>query len=113
MSRRLLLALLFGVASWCRLARRGAAQETTGDRQELQVANLKDQLEKGLQARLPREFRFIGTIVRMVERNELPLRLVRAAFQWARRQVRAGKYPFPYFERAIRILASRDGIAIP
>ena len=79
----------------------------------VQVADLKDQLEKGLQARLPREFRFIGTVVTMVQQKQLPLDLVKSAFQWARRQVNSRKYPFPYFERALRVLAGRRGIKIP
>ena len=73
------------------------------------VADLSDQLEGGLRARLPREFAFIGRVVRMVEGRRLPLDLVMSTFQWARRKK---PYPFPYFERALRTKAARRGIAI-
>lgn len=73
------------------------------------VAELRDQLEGGLLARLPREFAFIGRVTAMVEGRQLPLDLVMSTFQWARRKK---PYPFPYFERALRTRAARLGIAI-
>lgn len=73
------------------------------------VADLQEQLEDGLLARLPTEFAFIGRVVRLVEGRRLPLGLVVSTFQWARRK---RPYPFPYFERALRTRAARLGIAI-
>ena len=75
----------------------------------IEVANLQDQLENGLQARLPGEFAFIARVVEMVEANQLPLELVKSTFQWARRKK---PYPFPYFERALRLRAAKLGIQI-
>ena len=75
----------------------------------IEVADLQDQLENGLRARLPSEFAFIRRVVEMVRADQLPLDLVVGTFQWARRKK---PYPFPYFERALRTLAARRGIPI-
>ena len=76
----------------------------------VQIAGLKDQLEKGLKARRPQEFKFIGKVVAMVENDELPLRLVNISFQWAR--TRHPTYPFPYFENSLYRLCKKEGIEI-
>ncbi len=73
----------------------------------LQVADLKDQLEGGLKARLPREFAFIAQVVEKVESGDLPTEMVLGTFHWARRK---RPYPFPYFERALRLRAAKEGI---
>jgi len=71
------------------------------------IPDLKDTLEKGLKARLPREFAFIGLVVAKVESGELPLKVVLGTFKWARRK---RPYPFPYFEFALRRLAAKLGV---
>ena len=73
------------------------------------VADLKSQLESGLKARRPVEFRFIADIVRRVQRRELPLKLVLESFHYARRR---HPFPFQYFQRAIQIRAARIGVKI-
>lgn len=77
-----------------------------------QIADLKDQLEKGLRARRPEEFAFIARVLQMVDEGTLPLDLVQSTFQWARKKTDFKKYPFPYFEQALRLRAKRIGIAI-
>ncbi|NLF69002.1 MAG: hypothetical protein GX575_08095 [Candidatus Anammoximicrobium sp.] len=74
-----------------------------------QIANLQDQLEKGLKARLPREFDFIERVVGMVEAKQLPYDLVQSTFLWARVK---RPVPFPYFETGLRTRAARLGIRI-
>ena len=91
------------VSSTGSLTARLAAQDDSG----LQVADLKDQLEGGLKARLPREFAFIAHVVDKVESGDLPLEMVMGTFHWARRK---RPYPFPYFERALRLRAAQKGI---
>ena len=66
------------------------------------VADLKTQLESGLRARRPQEFRFIARVVRLVERKRLTMKIVQETFHWARRK---RPYPYPYFERAMKIRA--------
>ena len=78
----------------------------------VEVADLKDQLEKGLKARLPADFAFISKVVILVENDQLPVNLVKAVFQWARDKGVKNNYPFPYFERALKIRAKKLGIVI-
>ncbi len=73
------------------------------------VADLKKQLEAGLRARRPAEFAFIAKVVELVESDVLPRKLVNNTFLWARKKK---PYPFPYFKRALRILAAKLGISI-
>jgi hypothetical protein len=100
--------LTFGLAAGsCTLSKSLFAQ-TSG----VQVASLRDQLEKGLKARRPVEFRFIDRVVTMVNNNQLPITLVRSTFHWARKKARFRRYPFQYFERALRERARRLRIQI-
>jgi len=78
-----------------------------------EVADLKDQLEKGLKARRDEEFRFVATVVAMVESKHLPLDLVQSTFLWARKKAKYNRYPFPYFEQALRERAKDLDIPIP
>jgi len=78
-----------------------------------EVGDLKLQLEKGLRARRPEEFQFVTLVVTMVGNDTLPLDLVKSVFLWARKKALTTRYPFPYFERALRELASKRGIKIP
>jgi hypothetical protein len=96
------------LAAACSVVTRAAGESTPG----VVVADLKDQLEKGLRARLPREFAFIAQVVDMVEHGRLPLELVVGTFHWAREKATYKRYPFPYFEQALRIRARRQGITI-
>lgn len=104
--RRLFVLTLLGAGSFCRNAAR--ASETPG----AQIASLRDQLEKGLKARLPQEFQFIDRVLYLVEHDKLPVELVRSTFQWARENAKNKRYPFPYFERALRLRAKERGIEI-
>jgi hypothetical protein len=71
------------------------------------VATLKQQLETGLLARTPSEQAFVNEVVALVNSGDLPISLVQSTFLWARRK---GKFPMPYFERALRLRASAIGI---
>ena len=75
----------------------------------VQVADLKEQLEDELKARRPEEFQFIAHVVEMVKKNQLPLKLVKETFHWARKK---RPYPFVYFQRALRIRAAKLGIKV-
>jgi len=78
----------------------------------VEVADLKEQLENGLKARLPADFAFISKVVMLVEDNKIPLKTVKAVFQWARNKGAKNNYPFPYFQRALKIRAKKLGIVI-
>lgn len=72
------------------------------------VADLQEQLESGLKARRPPEFEFIAIVVKRVEERKLTSGEVKSVFQWARRKSK--DFPFPYFERAMRIIAARKNV---
>jgi hypothetical protein len=84
-----------------------AQQSNTSTGVDGATVDLKIQLEKGLKARLPREFDFIAYVVGMVDNNQLPRDLVQSTFLWARVKK---PYPFPYFENGLRVRAARRGI---
>ena len=86
-----------------------AQQPTNPPAADAKIANLQDQLEKGLKARLPREFDFIERVVGMVEAKQLPFDLVQSTFLWARPK---RPFPFPYFETGLRTRAAKRGIKI-
>ncbi|MCH7728856.1 MAG: hypothetical protein IH991_20575 [Planctomycetes bacterium] len=77
------------------------------------VANLKDQLNVGLRARRPEEFRFIANIVQMTQQGRLPIKLVLSTFHYVRTKKKDEKFPFVIFERALRIRAAKIGIRLP
>lgn len=72
------------------------------------VLGLEDRLKTGLKARRPEENAFLEEVARLVRSGELPVKLVDSTYLWALQ--RQQKYPYPLFERAIRIQASRIGV---
>lgn len=73
------------------------------------IAEFRDQLRLGLQARLPEEFQFIDRILQLVEQGHVPRDLVQSTFQWARKK---RPYPFQFFKRGLIVRAARRGIVI-
>ncbi|MFM8495276.1 MAG: hypothetical protein ACKOEM_07075 [Planctomycetia bacterium] len=72
------------------------------------VLGLEDRLKTGLKARRPEENAFLEEVARLVRKGELPVKLVDSTYLWALQ--RQQKYPYPLFERAIRIQAGRIGV---
>ena len=81
---------------------RGRTEETVGG---AEVISLEDQLKTGLKARRPEETEFIEEVARLVNAGQLPRKLVDSTFMWALR--RRTNYPFPAFERALRLQADQ------
>ena len=79
----------------------------------IKVAELQDLLEKGLKARRPEEFQFIGKVVVMVKNDQLPVKIVLETFHWVRKNRPKAKSLMIYFERVLRIRAAKAGIVIP
>jgi len=73
-----------------------------------EVISLEDQLKTGLRTRRPEEEEFVEEIVRLVNAGRLPRKVVESTYFWAvnRRQT----YPFPAFERALRLRAEKLGV---
>ena len=72
-------------------------------------ASLQETLVFGLRPRTPTDEAFITMVVAKTEAKVLPLELVIATYRYA-----AGKrpYPFPYFERALRVRARQIGVEL-
>jgi hypothetical protein len=76
-----------------------------------QIADLKDQLEKGLKCRRPQEFAFVAAVVTKVENGDITRQIVVETFSYARKKAtKVGtKYAFPYFARALEERAKQAG----
>ena len=69
--------------------------------------SLQVQLERGLRAMRPVEFKFLREVRKQVDNGTLPKDMVEQAFLWAHRQ-RA--YRVQYFEKALQSLAQQNNI---
>ena len=74
------------------------------------VTSLADRLKTGLRARRPEETEFIDEVAHLVRTGALPAKLVDSTYLWAIQRQR--KYPYPLFERALRIQADRLGVGL-
>ena len=75
------------------------------------TSRFEEQLINGLRATRPEQQQFLQTVNNLVNQRTLDLRLVNAIYLWARR--RQPLYPFPYFERGLRIEAAKRRVALP
>jgi hypothetical protein len=74
------------------------------------AATLESRLKTGLKARRPEDVEFVERVAEMVRTGQLPAKVVDSTYLWAIR--RRQSYPFPAFQKALRIQADRLGIAI-
>jgi len=74
------------------------------------AVTLESRLTTGLKARRPEDVEFVERVAEMVRTGQLPAKVVDSTFLWAIR--RRQSYPFPAFQKALRIQADRLGIAI-
>ena len=98
---------LLGVGTWTVL---GEEPKAIGDGGVSTTLGLKGQLEKGLRARRPVEFKYLAEVVKMVEDGDLPRSLVDSSFLAARK--RKDK-PLQYFQFVLQARASKVGIVTP
>ena len=112
MIRYLLIGLAFGCGCLvCELTFAADEPQITNNPQTSgAVASLEQALKSGLRARRPIEFNFIAIVIEKVNANELPIDLVQSTYLWARKKK---PYPYPYFERALRERAAKQGITLP
>ena len=83
-----------------------AAEPTTVGK----VTSLADRLKTGLKARRQEETEFLDEVAHLVRTGALPAKLVDSTYLWALQ--RQQKYPYPLFERALRIQADRLGVGL-
>ena len=74
-------------------------------------ANLTEQLTNRLRAFDQEKRSYIAFVVAKVREGKLEARLVLAAQRYAIR--RNSEFPFPFFERALRVEAGKRGVALP
>ena len=70
------------------------------------TASLASQLKAGLKVRKPSEQAFITQVVTLVEKKVLPLPMVLSVFKYARKKEQ--RYPFFYFQQALKIRAAKE-----
>ena len=102
--RPVLLCLLFALAA-ATLPARADDQPPAG-----RTAGLEDRLKAGLRAQLPAEEDFIEKVVILVRTGKLPGKLVDSTYIWAIE--RRKEYPFPAFEKALRLQAEKLGVRL-
>lgn len=71
---------------------------------------LEDRLNAGLRTRLPAEKDFVDKVVMLVRTGRLPAKLVDSTYIWAIE--RRKEYPFPAFEKALRLQAEKLGVRL-
>lgn len=74
------------------------------------VATLDEQLINRLRATTDAQAEYIRLVVKLVDEKKLEARLVVAVEQYAIR--RNPRYPFPYFERALRYESAKRGVVL-
>lgn len=72
---------------------------------------LEDQLRNGLRVSRPEQAVFVRLVVRAVDDGRLPQGMVNLVYTWALEK--NSRIPFPYFQFAMRELASRRGVTLP
>jgi len=102
------LAASLAAACLAGLPRPAAADDSPRTTGGAEVISLEDQLKTGLRTRRPEEGEFVEEVVRLVNAGRLPRKVVESTYLWAinRRQT----YPFPAFERALRLRAEKLGV---
>ena len=74
------------------------------------IAALGERLKTGLKVRAPADTAFCDRVAELVRTGALPAQLVDSTYLWA---VRRGRnYPFPAFERALRLKAEKLGVRL-
>lgn len=74
------------------------------------VATLEEQLINRLRATTDAQAEYIRLVVKLVDEEKLEARLVVAIEQYAIR--RNPRFPFPYFERALRYESAKRGVIL-
>ena len=77
------------------------------DAAEAYFLNYEQKLNAVLKTRRDEEKQFVADIVERVKLKRIPDQIVVASWRWAREKRPNTKYPFIYFERVLRILATK------
>ena len=111
MRHLLLAASVAGMLSAATLEIQARADDVAPATEDGKTAvTLESRLTTGLKARRPEDVEFVERVAEMVRTGQLPAKVVDSTFLWAIR--RRQSYPFPAFQKALRIQADRLGIEI-
>ena len=103
--------LVFGLVSIGELASAQLTAPRSLSGSSRPIGQLEEQLINGLRATRVEQQAFLKKVVTLTSQKKLDQRLVTAIYGWSRR--RQPLYPFPFFERGIRIEAQKRGIVLP
>ncbi|MHB0956602.1 MAG: hypothetical protein ACYC6N_21040 [Pirellulaceae bacterium] len=107
----LTLATVILVGGWLLIDESTADTSNTINRNgKVNLDALHEMLTKGLKATREDEKIYIAYVVMWVGEEKLPVSLVYAAFDYARK--RRPEYPFPYFHYSLKTLAKRKNIEL-
>ena len=74
-------------------------------------AKYEQQLNAILLTRRDEERKFIEAIVQNVQAGKLPSRFIQTSFKWVQQKRPRTNFPFIYFEKVLRLQATKAGIA--
>jgi hypothetical protein len=70
----------------------------------------EQQLNAILKTRRDEERKFISDLVKNVREGKLPSKLIQTSFKWVQKKRPKTNFPFIYFEKVLRIQATKAGI---
>lgn len=71
------------------------------------------QLQSVLRTRLIEEKEFVARVILLVQKEQVPKKLLDSAWLWVRDKRPGTRYPFVYFERVLRLEAEKAKILLP
>ena len=83
------------------------------DFEDLTLVQLERQLNAILKTRRPEEKAFVKEVVKGIEDETIPRRLVNISFKYVRNKRPYTRYPFVYFVRVLQIVGAKEEVTIP
>ena len=71
------------------------------------------QLQAVVEARLIEEREFVAQVTLLIQKDQLPKKLVDSSWLWVRSKRPGTNSPFVYFERVLRLRAQKAGFKVP
>ncbi len=108
------LPIVFGVFAFFQLGFTQTSQSQTFTPENFtdqRFAQYEQQLNAILKTRRNEERKFVSDIVANVRAGELPSKLIQTSFKWVQKKRPHTNFPFIYFEKVLRIQATKAGIA--
>ena len=109
MTRFVFLKLLLGACCLVFVPERVNAQDFS----ELSLPQLQLQLNSILRTRRDEEKAFIASVIKLIEQNKLPRKLVFTSFKYVRNKKLKTNRPFVYFVQVLRFLGARENAPVP